>query len=223
MTKTADYYFPWCRDDVDRQIVALIVSGLSIRAISREIELSYTPIRKRIKRINRNISEESQLVPSRFTGGRQRTWTDDQLIEAVAAGTTWSDCIRALGLSDTSAGNWKTVQRRAEELNLDFSHFQGKSVGRGGQRRPLEEILVKGSTYTTSGLKRKLLDAGLKEARCEGCNGAEWRGVPMPLEVEHVNGISNDHRVENLQLLCPNCHALTTTWRGRNIGKRNAA
>lgn len=72
-------------------------------------------------------------------------------------------------------------------------------------------------------LKRRLLEEGVKTARCEGCGGDEWRGAPIPLELDHINGDRRDHRLENLRLLCPNCHAQTPTYRGRNIGRYPAA
>ena len=59
----------------------------------------------------------------------------------------------------------------------------------------------------------------MKEYRCECCGNTEWMGKPIALELHHVNGIKDDLRVENLQLLCPNCHAFTDNYRGKNIGK----
>lgn len=85
----------------------------------------------------------------------------------------------------------------------------------------LDAILVEGSTYQTNKLRLRLLEAGLKEHKCEQCGNTEWMGKPIPLELSHKNGINNDHRLENLELLCPNCHAQTEHYRGNNWG--NAA
>ncbi|WP_413775199.1 HNH endonuclease [Hymenobacter weizhouensis] len=86
-----------------------------------------------------------------------------------------------------------------------------------GRRATWESILQENSAYTSSNrLKNRLLRAGYKQAVCEQCGLAQWLNRPIPLELHHVNGISNDHRLENLQLLCPNCHALTPSYRGRN-------
>lgn len=70
-----------------------------------------------------------------------------------------------------------------------------------------------------SRLLQRLIKAGMKESACERCSRSEWEGEPIPLELHHVNGVHTDNRLQNLQALCPNCHALTTTYCGRNRGR----
>lgn len=149
------------------------------------------------------------------------TWDIELLPTLVANSTCWSDVIKGLGLNPKAAGNWRTVQSHTKRLGLSFDHFVGKASGRGGIKRlPLTEILVNGSEFKTAHLRVRLIKEGVKEARCESCGLDSWMGVPVPLELDHINGINNDHRIENLRMLCPNCHALTDTWRGRNIGAK---
>lgn len=83
----------------------------------------------------------------------------------------------------------------------------------------MEEILIIDSPYTnTNHLRQRLLSEGIKEYRCECCNRTEWLGKPIALELHHINGVKNDLRIENLQILCPNCHSFTDNYRGKNIG-----
>lgn len=115
-------------------------------------------------------------------------------------------------------------------LGLDTSHFIGQGWRIGNRAPvvpalPLEEVLVVGRYYMTNRLKSRLIASNLKQAECETCSRRTWNGGPIPLELDHVNGRRDDNRLENLRLLCPNCHAQTDTYRGRNIGvaRRDAA
>jgi ribosomal protein S27AE len=78
-----------------------------------------------------------------------------------------------------------------------------------------ESIFVRGPKRNRYHLKRRLIADGLKDAACEECGITEWRGRPLPLELHHVNGDGTDNRVENLNLLCPNCHSQTGNWGGK--------
>jgi hypothetical protein len=82
---------------------------------------------------------------------------------------------------------------------------------------PLERLLVAGPRRNRGHLKTRLFNAGIKTRRCESCGLSEWRGTAVPLALHHVNGDRHDNRLENLQILCANCHGQTDTWAGRNI------
>jgi hypothetical protein len=154
-----------------------------------------------------------------------RKWNEDQFRKAVAESVSIAQVIRTLGLA-VSGGSYATVAHWIAVWDLDASHFTGQAwVGtrpsrlNPGQKHTLDTIFCKGSAFPTSRLLAILLREGLRERRCERCRLAKWQDRPIPLEVDHVNGVRNDHRLENLRVLCPNCHALTPTWRGRKNKK----
>lgn len=152
-------------------------------------------------------------------------YTDEQFVEAVKESYSIAEVCRKLGLKE-AGGNYQTIKNKINELNLDSSHFTGKSWSKGkklgtnyfGTAKPLEEILVENSTYQSSKLTKRLFDTGLKDRKCEMCGRTIWLNHLIPLELHHINGIHTDNRFENLQVLCPNCHALTDNYRGKNIG-----
>ncbi|MFL5845894.1 MAG: hypothetical protein ACJ762_14495 [Solirubrobacteraceae bacterium] len=118
-----------------------------------------------------------------------------------------------------AGGNSATVKKYARLWNISVEHFKaGGSYPRGG-RTPirLEDVLVKGSTYPRSSLKRRLYATGLKSPECELCHQGElWRGSRMAMILDHINGDATDHRLENLRIVCPNCNATLETHCGRN-------
>jgi len=148
--------------------------------------------------------------------------TDDEFRAAVAESLSVRQVLERVGLVP-AGGNYKTVQARISKLGLDTAHFTGKGWNAGPRykafvrKAALEEILVENSAYAfTYGLRGRLLKEGIKQHQCEHCGLTVWCGQPIPLELHHINGINNDHRPSNLHLLCPNCHALTVNYRGKN-------
>lgn len=152
---------------------------------------------------------------------RTRRYTDDDLKEAIATSFSLAEVLRKLNVRD-AGGNYDLLKRRIKELNLDTSHFNGKAWLRGRtnpfvRQRSLDEILVENSTYVSSqNLKQRLIRESIFEHRCVSCGLETWLDNKIPLEIDHINGERRDNRLENLRLLCPNCHALTSTYRGKN-------
>ena len=154
---------------------------------------------------------------------RNRSWTVGQLRVAVKESYSYRQVIKDLGLVP-AGGNYYQLKKYVAELKLDTSHFRGKAWNKGmkGIGKPIistQEILVKGSTFQSYKLKQRLFKEGLKPQQCEQCGWAKTtKDGHLPLEVDHINGDRTDHRIDNLRILCPNCHSLTPSYRNR---KRN--
>jgi hypothetical protein len=107
------------------------------------------------------------------------------------------------------------VLARIRVLDIDTTHFTGMAWARGralSASIPVEELLVVNSTYGSSKLRQRLVAEGLLVPECAECGLREWRGQQLPLHLDHINGDHTDNRLENLRILCPNCHSITATW-----------
>jgi hypothetical protein len=139
---------------------------------------------------------------------------EQHLRDAIATSMSWAETLRRLQYQ-SAGGNWKTLKKYAEIWRISTAHFDPGAARRRGLRRistPLSEILVENSSYSRNHLKDRLFSAGLKARRCELCGqGGIWRGRRMALILDHVNGVPNDNRIENLRILCPNCAATLDT------------
>jgi hypothetical protein len=147
------------------------------------------------------------------------SYTKEQLIDAIAQSTSIRQVLSHLGLKE-AGGNYSTIQRKIAEYGLDTAHFTGKGWNQGLLFRPnppktIEQLLVRGSTYQSHKLRKRLLKEGYFESKCYKCGISQWQGQPIPLELEHIDGDKSNNSLDNLTLLCPNCHALTHTWRRR--------
>jgi len=147
--------------------------------------------------------------------------TETALRAAVAESLSVAQVIVKLGLIP-AGGNYKIVGAKINVYGLDTSHFTGSAWNQGkryqtfGKYPDLADVLIFGSNCQSFKLKNRLLKAGILSKKCSSCGLTEWLSQPVPLELDHLNGIRNDNRTENLRLLCPNCHALTATYRGKN-------
>lgn len=156
---------------------------------------------------------------------KKRSWTEEQLIKAVSTSTSVRQVISKLSLV-AAGGNYEQVQKYIRYYKIDTGHFKGKGWSRGlrGIGKPiiaLNAILVQNSTFQSYKLKKRLFQAQLRQQSCELCGWSE-RSIDgrLPLELDHINGDKRDNRLNNLRILCPNCHSLQTTHRGKNVRKK---
>lgn len=147
-------------------------------------------------------------------------YTKEIMEKACEGALSIAQVCRNLGLKPVG-GNYKTVKSNLDRFGIDVSHFTGQRWNKGlkhidkTSRYSLDDILKENVDYKSSDLKERLIAAGLKKNECEICGYAE------NLELHHINGNHYDNRLENIQILCPNCHAKTDNYRGRNTTKNS--
>lgn len=144
--------------------------------------------------------------------------SDEEFIKIIYESLSIREVLSKLGMSNTGTGSTTILKKRISELNLDISHFLGRRKGTiSSKRHDLHEILIANSTYTNTGrLKTRLLDQNLLIYKCYICGLKNWLGSEISLQLDHIDGVSNNNSLSNLRLLCPNCHSQTETYAGRN-------
>lgn len=224
----------WRRRFSEEDLQAAVGTATSLHGVFRELGLQvgggqWMAIRQLI--VERGWSTSHWRSPLRRGGRRPegdvarfRAALDEaDLATLVAEARSRADVIRVLGF-EPQPSVYRVLRRALEGSDISTAHFEAAYLrmldAPPRAARPLEEVLRAGTHVSTHGLKQRLLEEGVFEHRCSSCELTEWRGGPIPLQLDHIDGDRTNNVIENLRLLCPNCHALTDTYCGRNIGRR---
>jgi 5-methylcytosine-specific restriction endonuclease McrA len=147
---------------------------------------------------------------------------DRKVATAAAQAFSAAQTLRILNLRP-AGGNYATLYAAIKRLNIDVSHWTGQGHLRGrrhdwARKTPLNEVLCEDSRYLGGSckLKERLIAADLLLNHCAICKITAWIDKPLQLHLDHINGKRRDNRLENLRLLCPNCHSQTETYCGKN-------
>ncbi|MED7824878.1 HNH endonuclease signature motif containing protein [Streptomyces chiangmaiensis] len=203
----------------------LSATAASSRTLSETLEKLGVDPKGPSRRYLRDRMRKFGVDTSHFERETGARWTKEILESAVAASTSVNGVLRYLGI-EVVGGHHTNISRRIKAYGIDTSHFRRQSqVGVPRQRWSPEGLLVEqepslARRQPSNRLKRAMIALGAAE-QCALC-GREpfWRSRPLPLEVDHLDGNWRNNRLENLRLLCPNCHSATDTYRGRNKGRR---
>jgi predicted DNA-binding protein YlxM (UPF0122 family) len=175
------------------QVERFLADGLTQAEIAERIGVSRPTVCFHMRRLG---------VPAQAEFARRYNW--EEIRAFYDEGHSTNECMRQFGFSRNA---WADAVKRG-------------LIDPRPKRLPTGLMLVNGSRYNRYHLKVRLLNEGLKLEQCERCGLTEWAGAPLAFELHHINGDGRDNRLENLQLLCPNCHSQTDTWGGRNKGRR---
>jgi Zn finger protein HypA/HybF involved in hydrogenase expression len=135
-------------------------------------------------------------------------YTRDILEPIIKESMNWADVCRTLNIT-TSTGVQSHVKKRAIEFGIDFSHFTGFHWSRGKKfplKYPIEDYLTNKRFIGSHKLKLLLFEYKIKEKKCERCGLTEWLGEEVVFELDHINGNHEDNRIDNIMIMCPNCH-----------------
>lgn len=179
--------------ETKRSVERLHREGLSPSRIALELGVATPTVCYHLRKLG---------VPARSKFARRYDW--GHIREVYESGVSQRQCRERFGFSNDA---WRAAVARGDIVPRPHVI-------------PLEELLIVGRRTGRGHLKQRLIAAGLKESRCEGCGLTEWRGKPFVMQLHHINGDGTDNRLENLALLCANCHAQTDTWGGRNSNRR---
>lgn len=159
---------------------------------------------------------------------QKRKYTIEQLENAVRSSLSIRQVLLELGLNPNGGGNVRHIKDLIKSNGFDTSHMLGKAwlKGKHNHYKKLKyeasELFVANSPYrgASVGLKRRYIKEFNVSYECSECGMSEWRGMQIVLQIDHINGINDDNRQDNLRLLCPNCHSMTDTYCGKNAQKK---
>lgn len=200
-----------------QQILKMNEDGYSHNYISKLLNISRFTIKEVINNPEVALArgkDKSETFPS-----------IEELSAIIAKSISLAEVLKSLNMS-LSGNNHRVLKQLIDRNNIDTKHFLGKGHKKTVTKLiefntiPIESILVEKSTYQTSKLSKRLLDEKLLDYKCSECGLTDqWNGKEITLQIDHINGVSDDHRINNLRFLCPNCHSQTSTYCGRNAKK----
>lgn len=146
-------------------------------------------------------------------------WNLERIKEVIPQCINFTEVLEMLSIP-RQGNNSNTLKRLLDENNIDYSHFTGRARVYNNTSTSISEYLSNRVKITSGKLRIKLLAEGLKENKCEICGITKWLGNPIVCQLHHIDGNNQNNNLENLQILCPNCHSQTENYCGSaNVNK----
>lgn len=176
------------------------------------LELDYLPIYTNYEKLKKLLKEWNIEFKSSLSD--KEKWKEENLSNIVKNSFSYRGCLKKLNIRN-AGGNFRTLKKYIEKYNIDTSHFKIEQCL--GHKKDISEYLVENSNCSRANLKRRLLEENILENICVLCGqDNNWKGTKISLVLDHINGIHNDNRIENLRIVCPNCNAGLDTFAGKN-------
>jgi transposase len=190
-----------------KELEELANKGLSIKKIGKQLNKSYTTIRYWL--------DKYQIKTNGYD--KSYNWDEEKLKDAILKSECKSDVLRNLGIS-TKSGNFQTLDRYMKKYGLvNELKYDNKRGNKWLKKYNNDEIFCKHSPMSTKNIKNRIIKDNLIEYVCNECDLKDkWNGKKISLQLDHVNGVNDDNRLENLRFLCPNCHSQTDTYSAKN-------
>lgn len=148
-------------------------------------------------------------------------WNIRKIKDAVKESSSFCEVLRKINVP-IQGNNSSTLKRIIKEHNIDYSHFTGRAKEyKNGKKVDIYKYLSNEISTKASDLKKRLYSLGLKENKCEICGISEWNGKPISCQLHHIDGNNKNNNIDNLQILCPNCHSQTENFRNKIVERYN--
>lgn len=193
-------------------LLKCINNSMTYKEIIEKLDLiptssSYTTLKKYL------LKYDIKFKPTNIS----EKWRKENLEKIIRKCNSLKECLILMGIR-AAGDNYKQITNYINKYGIDISHFNNK---RESFKYGDEEVFVENSKYSRTNLKKRLYDSGLKDRKCELCGQDEnWMGKKISLILDHINGVYNDNRLENLRIVCPNCNSTLETHAGKNKTKK---